>query len=158
MIDKQDKTKDEFLVHIEQNCMEISLLCTKHILNKLCKDDEFITYDKQIEIFSNYKNFVIYLNDYAGVIYRRYTSSVDAIYIDICKAIDMEWDNEYLFNHRVSKIAKIDIRTIVLLDDDLKMDVIEKYQRQIDVIMRSKFYNENYDRQAEVLKIKNSLI
>jgi hypothetical protein len=58
----------------------------------------------------------------------------------------------------VSKIAKIDIRTIVLLDDDLKMDVIEKYQRQIDVIMRSKFYNENYDRQAEVLKIKNSLI
>jgi hypothetical protein len=155
---EQTQTVDSFIELIENECMEISLLCTKHILNKLHKDKENITREEVLETFSNYKNFVVYLNDFAGVIYRRYTSSVDEIYIDICKAIEIEWDNEYLFNHRVAKIAKIDIRTIISLDDDFKMDVIEKYQRQIDVIMRSKFYNENPSRQAEVLKIKNSLI
>jgi hypothetical protein len=150
---------DDFLKQIEDECMEISFLCAKHILNKdTFKDKTEISKEELIDIFSNYKNFVIYLNDYAGVIYRRYTSSVDEIYIDICKAIGIEWDNENLFNHRVSKIAKIDLKTIVSLDDDFKLDVIEKYQRQISKIMMSKFYINNPNRQEEVLKIKASLI
>jgi len=147
------------LEDIKENCNEITFLCAKHILEKLediKKED--ITQERLVEIFSDYQNFTIYLNDYAGVIYRRYTSSIDEIYVELCKYINIEWDNEKLFNHRVSKIGKIDLRTILSLDDDLKLDVIEKYQRQIDVIMRSKFYNENQDRQNEVLKIKNSLI
>jgi hypothetical protein len=73
--------------------------------------------------------------------------------------INVEWDNEKLFEHRLNKIGKIDLRTILNLDDDdLKADVIEKYQRQIDIIMRSDFYLNNPQRQNEVLKIKNSLI
>ncbi len=147
------------LEDIKENCSEITYLCARHILEKLediKKDD--ISQDRLIEIFSDYQNFTIYLNDYAGVIYRRYTSSVDEIYVELCKYIDIEWDNENLFNHRVSKIGKIDLRTILSLDNDLKLDVIEKYQRQIDIIVRSKFYNEHPNRQQEVLKIKNSLI
>jgi hypothetical protein len=149
-----------FLDDIEKECSEITFLCTKHILKKLHDvDNDTISQEKLVEIFSDYKNFTIYLNDYAGVIYRRYTSSIDEIYIELCKVINVEWDNEKLFEHRLNKIGKIDLRTILNLDDDdLKADVIEKYQRQIDIIMRSDFYLNNPQRQNEVLKIKNSLI
>ena len=89
-------TKKQFLEEIQKNCSEILYISMRHMYNKLYEDDNTVLdIDENIEFLSNYKNFHLYLNDFAGTIYSRYASSVDNLYIEMCNYINIDIDNKY---------------------------------------------------------------
>ncbi|VAY86633.1 hypothetical protein MNB_ARC-1_24 [hydrothermal vent metagenome] len=134
--------KQDFLDDIKLNCSEILYLSSKHILDKLYKDDESINCD----FFVNYKNYHIYLNDYAGIIYGRYASSVDRLYIEMCNHLDIEIDNKYTLEHVIAKLEKQTPELLLgLTNEDIQKQTIIYFDEKLVSICHSTYYKNNID-------------
>ncbi|RLA75164.1 MAG: hypothetical protein DRG11_02330 [Epsilonproteobacteria bacterium] len=131
-------TTDEFIKDIEISCNLIVYISAKHILNKL--NIKNINKKEIKDIFSNYNNYIIYLNDIAGQIYRRHNSSTEFIYKELCIHLNIEWDNKSLYESRLKKLNHIDDCVLDELDDDIKDSVMKKLNQQKTEIENSRYY------------------
>ncbi len=128
-------TKEKFLDDIEKNCSEILYISTKHIYDKLHKDGTILNKDRNIEFLSNYKNYHLYLNDFAGVIYSRYASSVDNLYIEMCNYLNIDIDNKYTLEHTIMKLEKQTPDLLLsLTDEDIQSQTIEHFDEKLVAI------------------------
>ncbi|MEA3497811.1 MAG: hypothetical protein U9R16_02010 [Campylobacterota bacterium] len=158
--------KDEFLDEIKENCSEILYISTVHMMNKVYKENVEIDEDEKIDFFSNYKNYHIYLNDFAGTIYSRYASSINNLYIEMCNYLDIQIDNKYTLEHTVMKLEKQNPQLLLsLTDEDIQKQTIVHFDEKLVAISQSTHYNDNleeYESRVEKLKqnialVKNAL-
>lgn len=152
-------TKNDFLNKIQNECSEILFLCVQHILNKLYKDDEQIDEDVNKEFFANYKNYHLYLNDFIGTIYSRYSSSINAIYIEMCDYLQIAVDNKYTLEHVIMKLEKQTPQVLLgLTDEDIQKQTIKHFDERILEIMGSTHFNANLSEyQERIEKLKNNI-
>ena len=156
-------TKRDFIEDIKKNCSEILSLSVKHILDKLYKDDDTILdIQKNNDFFANYKNYHIYLNDFAGTIYNRYASSVDNIYIEMCQYLNINVDNKYTLEHVIMKLEKQTPQLLLTLTDpEIQKQTIIHFDEKLKAVEGSTHYNENIDEfkdRVEKLKSNISLV
>ena len=151
--------KEQFLEEIKQNCSEILYISVKHIMDKLYEEDVILDDEKNKEFFSNYKNFHIYLNDFAGTIYSRYNSSIDRLYIEMCGYLKIDVDNKYTLEHTIIKLEKQTPTLIMsLTDDDIQKQTVENFEEKLIAISGSTHYNANLDEfKARVEKLKANI-
>ena len=99
---------NDLLDEIKENCTEIAYLSMVHLYGKLyaINEDTQISKEDFLEVIKNYSLFFRYLNDYAGTIYKKYNSSVENIYIELCNYYKLDLDNEYRFEHILKKLEK----------------------------------------------------
>lgn len=136
--------KEDFLDNIERNCTRILYLSTKHILDKLYQDGEQLI--NHTEFFANYKNYHIYLNDYAGVIYSRYASSIENLYIEMCNYLSIEIDNKYTLEHTMVKLEKQTPQLLLgLTDQDIQEQTIIHFDEKLVAIHSSIHYQANLE-------------
>ena len=159
-------TKDKFLDDIKDNCSEILYISMVHIYNKLYTEDIELDNDTNIEFLSNYKNYHIYLNDFAGTIYSRYASSINNLYIEMCNYLEIEIDNKYTLEHTIMKLEKQTPQLLLsLIDEDIQKQTITHFDEKLVNISNSTHYNENlkeFESRVEKLKqniflVKNAL-
>lgn len=138
---------NDLLNEIKENCTEISYLSMVHLYKKMYEISENTEVDKEefLEIVKNYSLFFRYLNDYAGTIYRKYNSSIEAIYIELCSYYKLELDNEYRFEHILRKLEKQTPQLLMsLVDDDIQRQTIENFEEKLLSIKNSNYYKNNY--------------
>lgn len=138
---------NDLLNEIKENCTEISYLSMIHLYKKMYEISENTEVDKEefLEIVKNYSLFFRYLNDYAGTIYRKYNSSIEAIYIELCTYYKLELDNEYRFEHILRKLEKQTPQLLMsLVDDDIQRQTIENFEEKLLSIKNSNYYKNNY--------------
>jgi len=152
-------TKLEFLEDIKNNCSEILYISIKHMYDKLHKDDEMLDEEQNKEFLSNYKNYHLYLNDFAGTIYSRYASSVDSLYIEMCEYLDIEIDNKYTLEHTIMKLEKQTPSLLLgLTDQDIQHQTVVHFDERLDAIENSTHYNNNLEEfQPRVDKLKQNI-
>ncbi len=151
--------KDDFLDEIKENCSQILYISTVHMLNKVYKENVDISDDEKIEFFSNYKNYHIYLNDFAGTIYSRYASSVDNLYIEMCNYLKIQIDNKYTLEHTIMKLEKQNPQLLLgLTDEDIQKQTIIHFDEKLIAISQSSHYNDNIDEfKSRVEKLKQNI-
>jgi hypothetical protein len=134
--------------------------------DKIFKDDEMLDEEKNKEFLTNYKNYHLYLNDYAGTIYSRYASSVNALYIEMCEYLGVEIDNKYTLEHTILKLEKQTPSLLLgLTDPDIQLQTIQHFDERLEAIDQSTHYNNNlqeFEPRVEKLKqnialVKNAL-
>lgn len=152
-------TKQDFLEQIKLNCSEILYISMKHMYDKLYQDDELLDIEKNKEFLANYKNYHLYLNDFAGTIYSRYASSVDSLYIEMCEYLNIEIDNKYTLEHTIMKLEKQTPSLLLgLTDQDIQHQTIEHFDERLEAIEGSTHYNSNLDEfQPRVEKLKQNI-
>lgn len=152
-------TKQEFLENIQKNCSEILYLSIEHILNKIYKENVELDETKNKEFFSNYKNYHLYLNDFAGTIYSRYASSVNNIYIEMCEYLQISVDNKYTLEHVILKLEKQTPQVLMgLTDEDIQKQTIHYFEEKLSDILGSIHYNANLDEyQNRVEKLQQNI-
>jgi hypothetical protein len=151
-------TKKQFLDNILTNCDEVLFVSIKHILDKLYKNDDDILKNPK-EFFSNYKNYHIYLNDFAGTIYNRYSSSVDSLYIQMCDYLKIDIDNAYTLEHTISKLEKQTPQLLLSLTDlDIQKQTIEYFEYKLTAIHNSTHYKNNQNQfKTRVDKLEDNI-
>lgn len=137
-------TISDFLIDFKSKSDDITFLSIEHMLLKLFKvDDETKDLD---DLLSNYPIYLRYLNDFANKIYKKYDSSIDHIYYETCKILNIEPDNKYLFDYRLSKLELNDVSRIMsITSDDIKVQTVEKQFSELEKLLNSKYYKENID-------------
>lgn len=152
-------TKQDFLEKIKDNCSEILYISTKHMYDKLYQDNEKLDEEKNKEFLANYKNYHLYLNDFAGTIYSRYASSVDSLYIEMCEYLDIEIDNKYTLEHTIMKLEKQTPSLLLgLTDQDIQHQTITHFDEKLEAIEGSTHYNSNLEEfQPRVDKLKQNI-
>jgi len=150
--------KKEFLNNIKQNCTEILYLGTKHMLDKLYQNDNEQLHN-HIDFFANYKNYHLYLNDYAGTIYSQYSSSIDNLYIEMCDYLGIEIDNKYTLEHTIAKLEKQTPQLLMsLVDEDIQKQTIIHFDNKLVAIGNSRHYKSNIKEfKTRVDKLKNNI-
>lgn len=129
------KTKDEILY-----------LCCEHMLDKIYNDSTNIDEDELKEFFSNYKNYHLYLNDFAGTIYNRYGSHVNQIYVDMCSLMDVDVDNQYTLEHTIIKLERQTPQLLLsLTNEDIQHQTIEHFDEKLENIENSTHYVSNQE-------------
>ena len=151
--------KDDLLDEIKENCSEILYISTVHMLNKVYKENIEISENEKLEFFSNYKNYHIYLNDFAGTIYSRYASSVDNLYIEMCNYLEIQIDNKYTLEHTIMKLEKQNPQLLLgLTDEDIQKQTIIHFDEKLIAISQSSHYNDNIDEfKTRVEKLKQNI-
>jgi hypothetical protein len=152
--------KEDFLNQIKQKCSQILHISTEHIINKVFKTNEEIPKEELIEFFSNYKNYHIYLNDFAGTIYSKYGSSVDNLYIEMCGYLGVQVDNKYTLEHTIAKLEKQTPQLLLSLTDaDIQKQTIVYFDEKLNAIEGSIHYKNNIDQfKNRVDKLKQNII
>ena len=138
----------DFLDEIYDNCSYASFLSVRHVLNKLYNDIENAKVQKKelLEIIEDYSLLLRYLNDFAGVIYRRYNTSVAIIYDELCKHFNLSTDNKYTYEHIVKKLSKqTPVLIMSLSDEDIKIQTIENFCEKLEQVKSSSYYKSNKD-------------
>ncbi len=150
-------TKKEFLNDIKINCSEILYLSIQHMLNKLYQDEDQLS--KINDFLINYKNYHMYLNDYAGTIYSRYASSIDNLYIEMCNYLEIEVDNKYTLEHTIVKLEKQTPQLLMgLTDEDIQQQTIIYFDEKLIAIDSSQHYKNNLDEfENRVRKLRNNI-
>jgi len=150
----------DFLQEIKTNCSEITYLSIKHMLAKLYDIDKD-SVDKTILLqnIQDYPMFLRYLNDYAGVIYRKYNSSTDDIYQEICEYFGMDIDNIYTCRYNITKLFKQTPDMIMSLDDkESKLKVINKFEKILTKIKSSNYYQKHLEElQKDILILEKNI-
>lgn len=138
-------TKSIFLQQLKsQNDSEILLLSIEHVLNKLYEDNHEFEVDEIIIFFSNYKNYHKYLNDFAGVIYNKYGSHINTIYVQMCDFLEIEVDNKYTLEHVIIKLEKQTPELLLsLTNEDIQHQTIEHFDEKLQNIESSTYYDAN---------------
>ncbi len=136
-------TKNIFLQQLRtQNDNQILNLSVKHMIDKIYDEDQEFEYQIIKEFFSNYKNYHKYLNDFAGVIYNKYGSHVNQIYIDMCEYLEVNVDNKYTLEHVIIKLEKQTPELLVgLTNEDIQHQTIVHFDEKLEDIKNSIYYN-----------------
>lgn len=134
--------KSEFLKQLKlKNDSRILYLCIEHMLDKIYEDDLNFEENEIKEFFSNYKNYHIYLNDFAGTIYNKYGSHVNSIYIDMCEYLDIQVDNKYTLNHVITKLEKQTPGLLLgLTNEDIQKQTVIHFDEKLKDIEGSYYY------------------
>lgn len=145
-----DKLKlNDLLDEIKENCAEITYLSMVHLYKKLYEvNDETMIYKEDfLETIKNYSLFFRYLNDYAGTIYKKYNSSVENIYVELCNYYNLDLDNEYRFEHILKKLEKQTPQLLMSLSDsDIQRQTIENFEEKLSSIKNSSYYTSNREK------------
>lgn len=151
--------KEVFLNEIKENCSEILYISMVHIYNKIHKDEAILDEETNKEFLSNYKNYHLYLNDFAATIYSRYASSVDTLYIEMCNYLQIEIDNKYTLEHTIMKLEKQTPQLLLgLTDEDIQKQTIEHFDEKLYAIDTSTHYNANIEEfKPRVEKLKQNI-
>jgi uncharacterized coiled-coil DUF342 family protein len=149
--------KELFLTNVKKNCTEILHLSTKHMLDKLYHDDAEL--NNINDFFANYRNYHLYLNDYAGIIYSRYASSVDTLYIEMCNYLKIEIDNKYTLEHVIGKLEKQTPHLLLnLTNEDIQIQTISHFEEKLLSINASNYYRRNIDEfQCRIDKLEKNI-
>jgi hypothetical protein len=134
------------LNEIQRNCSEIAYLSVLHIFQKLYNLNESveISNDDFCEIIKNYSLFFRYLNDYTGTIYKKYNSSIEIIYTELCNYYKLDLDNEYRFEHILKKLEKQTPQLLMSLSDsDIQQQTINNFNEKLLSIKNSQYYKNN---------------
>lgn len=153
-------TKQEFLEDIKKHCSEILYISIKHMYDKIHKNDDTVLDDeKNIEFLSNYKNYHLYLNDFAGTIYSRYASSIDALYIEMCEYLNIDIDNKYTLEHTIIKLEKQTPDLLMsLTDEDIQKQTVSYFDEKLIAIDNSTHYKANLEEfKPRVDKLKQNI-
>lgn len=152
-------TKEQFLEDIKKECSEITYLSINHMIKKIYKNDNSFNYQEAIELFTDYKKYHLYLNDYAGTIYSRYCSSVNEIYIQMCEYLNVEVDNKYTLEYTIMKLEKQTPELLLSLNDpDIQKQTIIHFDEKIEAIEESTYYNANLNEfNSRVDKLKSNI-
>lgn len=140
---------NDLLIEIKDNCSEIAYLSMVHLYEKLYEINEETLIDKDefLEIIKNYSMFFRYLNDYAGTIYKKYNSSIEIIYTELCNFYQLDLDNEYRFEHIIRKLEKQTPQLLMSLSDsDIQKQTVENFEEKLYTIKNSDYYNNNIDK------------
>jgi hypothetical protein len=119
-----------------------------HLYGKLyeIKEETLIDKEEFFEILKNYSLFFRYLNDYAGTIYKKYNSSIELIYTEVCSFYKLELDNEYRFQHILRKLEKQTPQLLMsLADDDIQKQTIDNFEDKLSTIKSSQYYKDNQE-------------
>lgn len=145
----------DFLENIKKNHDEAIYYCCNHILSKKYNvNDDSLNEDELKVFFVDYDNFTKLLNDSAGIIYKKYETELDEIYKKICGFFNEEFDNAYLFNHRLARVINQEATQFLNIEDkDTQDTVIQKFEDKINTILESKYYKENIDKLSAELII-----
>ncbi|MDD2698884.1 MAG: hypothetical protein PHF17_08800 [Arcobacteraceae bacterium] len=139
---------NDLLTEIKENCNEITYLSMIHLYGKLyeIKEETLIDKEEFFEILKNYSLFFRYLNDYAGTIYKKYNSSIELIYTEVCSFYKLELDNEYRFQHILRKLEKQTPQLLMsLADDDIQKQTIDNFEDKLSTIKSSQYYKDNQE-------------
>jgi len=150
----------EFLINIENSCSKIAYFCVIHMFEKEFDIEKDSLEEKEIkEFLINYNNYDKFLNDYAGVIYKKFESSNDEVYNEICKFLSVNPDNKYLFSHRLKRISNQNpMKYLNIEDEELRESAICRLEDKIHTIESSLYYKENKEVAfKEIEKIKKSI-
>jgi hypothetical protein len=152
----------DFLDEINNNCSHIVFLSVKHILNKIydnIENQEVQNKEELLKIVKNYSFVLRYLNDFAGIIYRKYDTSVEAIYLELCDFYNFNSDNEYIYEHTINKLKKqTPVLFMSLTDEDIKIKTIENFCEKLDKIKISQYYLSNIKQlQVEVQDLQKNI-
>ena len=140
-------TKDQFLEDIKNNCSEILYLSVDHIIKKKFNNNDKLDQNEIEQFFANYKNYHLYLNDFAGTIYSRYASSVNNLYIEMCNHLNIEIDNQYTLEHVILKLEKQTPELLLsLTDPDIQKQTIGNFDEKLINIQNSIHYNKNIEK------------
>lgn len=152
-------TKEQFLEDIKNNCSEISYLSIKHMLDKIYNGGKEFDEEENKNFLSNYKNYHLYLNDFAATIYSRYCSSVNNIYIEMCEYLNIDVDNKYTLEHTIMKLEKQTPDLLLgLTDPDIQKQTISYFDEKLEAIEGSTHYNENLNEfSSRVDKLKSNI-
>jgi len=163
---RKNMTQENFLEQIQNNCSDILYISTKHMLQKLATKNIVFNEEENKKFFANYKNYHLYLNDFAGIIYGKYASSINALYIEMCHFLAIEIDNEYTLEHAIIKLEKQTPQVLMqLTDTDIQEQTIVYFDEKLLEILSSIYYNTNRDKynvrvknlQNNILLVKNAL-
>ena len=136
----------EFLEELaELTDEEVVILCANRMLGKHFEAEFDGSREVFVDFFKDYKNYVKYLNDYMGVVCKKFSTEMDEIYKYVCDILDQEWDNESLFDFRVKRLLiNTPERVLSIQNDDLRILNLEHMEEELEVLLESKFYNENF--------------
>lgn len=145
----------DFLEDIKKNQDEVVYYCCNHVLSKKYNIDED-SIDNEIlkDLFVNYDNFTKALNDSAGIIYKKYEAELNDVYKTVCTLFNEDFDNAYLFNYRLARVANQEPRQFLDIEDkDTQETVIQKFEDKINIILESKYYKNHEDKLSKDLVI-----
>ncbi len=136
------------LEDIQQNCSEICYLSIDHILQKIYDyENDNPSQEEIFKLLEHYDTYIRYLNDFAGPIYRRYQSSIEAIYDETCNHLGLEMDNETIFEMAMQKVEKQDAARIMQIEDDeFKELTLEKFEKRLEEIMQLNYFVMNKEK------------
>jgi hypothetical protein len=135
----------EFLNNLKANEPEVVHYCCNHLLaKKFDVQNDSLTQDEIKELLLDYTNFNKYLNDSAGVIYRKYEAEMSDVYKAICKTFNEDFDNKSLFDFRFARVINQEPKQFLDIEDkDTQETVIEKFEDKINIILDSGYYKSN---------------
>ncbi|WP_419769642.1 MAG: hypothetical protein ACNI3C_09940 [Candidatus Marinarcus sp.] len=150
----------EFLERIEDTLPKIVHFSALHMLKKVYNIQEDSLTPKELKaFFINYNLYQRYLNDYAGVIYNQFESSIDEVYKVMCEYFKENPDNQYLFEYRITRISNQDpTKYLSIPDPEMRNAAIARVEDKIEVIEESTYYKEN-KKEADIYlnELKQSL-
>lgn len=138
--------KNEFIEHLNTLTNEdVVTLAITHMLSKNFNDDDF-EMSVFLKFLSDYNNYTKFLNDYMGIICKRYSTDMDEIYRYTCDIFDLEWDNKSLFDFRLNRILiNTPARVLSINNSDLVELNLEHLEEELEVLLDSKYFKENGD-------------
>lgn len=152
--------KKEFLNQIKELTDEdVVSLAISHMLSKNFDENTEVEREKFIEFVSDYINYTKYLNDYMGVICKKYSTEMDEIYKFTCEILEIEWDNKTLFDFRLNRILiNTPERVLSIKNDDLLEINLEHLEEELEVLLDSKYFAQNGDSFSKEIELANKNI
>jgi len=144
----------DLLDEIEQNCSEIAYLSAEHLFKKIYPN-LFIEIDKNelLNYIKDYSFFMRYLNDFAGVIYNQYLSSIDNIYTELCEYFDINNDNEYTYKYIIKKLNNQTPDLLLSIsDEEIQLQTIKNFEKKLNLVKNSNYYLKNKDKLNNEIK------
>lgn len=152
---------ENFLIDLKSSCSKISYLCIKHMFNKKFDlNNQNDIEDIEIkEFLINFDNYDKLLNDFANIIYNRFESSKEEIFMEICKYLNEDYDNKYFFEYKLTRVLNQDPFKYLNMDDkEMQEAAIERVYDKLEDIENSKYYQNNKGlAQKDIDKLKKSL-
>jgi len=149
-------TLKDFFEEFKYKSSYITDLSIRHILTKKFNLDQEISI-KQIEkILKDYNSYIIYLNDFRGIIYKQYESDIDTIYKECMKILNDTYDNQSYCEYYVSKIlsklqAKKNIKNIDILNT-----LNENIKNDFNTLQKLSYFKQNQEQFKTLLEeLKN---
>jgi hypothetical protein len=145
-----------FLEELEKNVPKIAHFCAIHMLEKqYALENDSLEMTELKKFFTNYSFYQKYLNDYAGIIYNKFDSSIDEVYDLLCIYFNENPDNHSLFEYRLTRIANQEpSKYLSISDPEMRNAAITRVEDKIDIIVNSEYYINN---QREAKEQLNSL-